>query len=430
MKSLTFFSPSAGRAGKERSVLARPLLHILVCLCVFFAAAGVFASGMAPTQDGTGGNMMYHLSSLGTNCTHTPVTVFGNYYKTTSEDQQYHIVLPFDTPSVSSYFNALAVDFKDEDYEVSDQGAYTLWNANDSTYDVTYSGVLPGSPVITDLTNESSGNIVSFGISGNAAGVDPGQYPAAITVTDRGSGTHSNVTDTPAVFDFDIWVVDLAEQAGTISVAEGGIYEIDLTAIPADFPHENACDISVSWMDMPPPGMPSVSNLFYDTLTQRPVTEDLNSFCTKKWTYGDEENTPEKIYYKRPLGAYMAHTITLTLSAGNHQLAQKMLTFNTRSNALLKYVDAPLTWSGQSSAKMQGYWTHELEDYPSEEWQDDDEDGFNTDKIGYLVDDKNRPFVFSVGDNFHLDEAAFKAENNTDLSVFELGVFFDKYSYS
>ena len=429
MTDRSFFPPPGGRLGtnlrKER--LAMPLMQLLVCLCVFFAASCVYASGMAPTADGSGSNMIYHLSS-GINCTHTPVTVFGSYYKTPSDDHGYHLVVPFATDHVPSSFNALAIDFKDEDYFVSDQGVYSPWN-NDSTYDVTYSGPSDG-PSVTDFIGQSSGNIVSFGFSEDNTGVEPGRYPASITVTDLGSPTQSNVTDAPICFDFDIWVVDLAEQAGTISVAEGGIYEIDLTAIPADFPHEDSCDISVSWMDTPPPGMPSVSNLFYDTLGQRPVTEDTGSFCTKKWTYGDEDNTPERIYYKRPTGAYTSHTITLTLSVNNHQLAQKMLMFNTRAKGLLKYVDAPLTWGGESSAKLQGYWTHELEDYPDNEWLDDDEDGFNIDRIGYVVDDKNRPFVFSVGDAFHLEKAAFKAENNTDLSTFGYGVSTDKYNYS
>ncbi|MBQ9358342.1 MAG: hypothetical protein IJT95_02225, partial [Abditibacteriota bacterium] len=55
---------------------------------------------------------------------------------------------------------------------------------------------------------------------------------------------------------------------------------------------------------------------------------------------------------------------------------------------------------------------------------------FNADRLGYVVDDKNRPLVFSQGDSFHLDKAAFKAENNTDLSAFGYGVSVEKYGYS
>ncbi len=66
----------------------------------------------------------------------------------------------------------------------------------------------------------------------------------------------------------------------------------------------------------------------------------------------------------------------------------------------LARADAP------ASTFIKGYWTHLLTDYPSCEWKDDD--GTNSDVIGYTGSDKDRPFVFSQGSNFRLDTADFK----------------------
>ncbi|MBR4748710.1 MAG: hypothetical protein IK083_03940 [Abditibacteriota bacterium] len=259
MKSLTICSPPAGRpgTGRRKAQSSRLALYIFACLCMFFITSCVFASGMAPTMDGSGGNIRFHLSSPGVNCDHDPVTVFGNIYKTPSLDQTYNLVIPIGT---SFYY--LGVDFEDKDYFVSDQGVYSLWS-NDSTYNITYSGVSADGPIIANMTGQSSGDIASFGISGNAVGVDPGHYPTSLTVTDLGSPTQSNVTDTLEVFNLDIWAIDLAEEPGTISLYPDEVYEIDLTAIPADFPHENVCGISVSWLGtLPLPGMGSDSHLY------------------------------------------------------------------------------------------------------------------------------------------------------------------------
>ncbi len=87
----------------------------------------------------------------------------------------------------------------------------------------------------------------------------------------------------------------------------------------------------------------------------------------------------------------------------------------------LARADAP------ASTFIKGYWTHELLDYPSGEWRDDN--GTNADVIGYTGTDKNRPFVISQGDDFSLNAAAFKALGNGALTG-NWSVSSDKYSFA
>ncbi len=403
------------------------MAFISAFIVLYFCSVAANSSG-APTGSGPGCNKSYHLSSSGFPCDHTSVTVFGNTYKTPSGAGNYNIIVP-----AGSSFAALNVDFNDIDYTVTENPLggynYVIWPDNDSTYTVTASGL----PFQTYLPTDVTASLVrSFGISGSVAGVPVGRYPASITVTDNGSSSLAGVTDLPRRFDFDLWVIDLAEQDGMLNVEEGKVYEIDLTAVPGDLPHEDVCDISVSWGSLlPTPGVPSVSNLYYDPAQQLPVVEDIGAVCVKKWTYGDT-NTPRKVYYYRPYGATGADTIYVRLSINNSVLIEKQLIFNTLTCARLKKVDGHIDGDlPMLNNYIKGYWTHcgYAEAYPSPEWEDVDDDGRNSDDVGLSVFDNNRPFVFSQGDYFHVNSATFKSLIGGNLLSYSYGVKSDKYGY-
>ncbi|MBR4748709.1 MAG: hypothetical protein IK083_03935 [Abditibacteriota bacterium] len=145
----------------------------------------------------------------------------------------------------------------------------------------------------------------------------------------------------------------------------------------------------------------------------------------KKWTYG-ADGTPQKIYYKRPASYNSADTIYITLSVNNTTMIQKQLMFNDVSVAHLKYIDSPMTGTGN----IKGFWTHNIGVYPDREWEiDENEDWINSDVIGYTGGDKNRPFVFHTGDQFSLEKAAFKAVGNSNLSSYGYGVNVRMYDY-
>ncbi len=394
---------------------------ILWCALVFLCCAALCANDMSPIRSdiqGTTinsmiarGNLVYHITSPGLSCDHAPVTAFGNILKTPSQiSEKYNVVVP-----VGGSIAGVYADFIDKDFFVSDQGEYTVWEQNDSTYSVTSSGY----PVPVNLSGVTSVNVGSFGIFGNFTGVPVGKYPSTFTITDEGSLTHNNVTDSPGTFDFDLWVIDLAEKTGTISVDQGDVYEIDLTAVPGDFPHENACEISVSWGGMLP-FFNVPSGLYRDAACQEQITADAGTICRKTWAYG-ASGTPEKIYYKRPEWYVLQDTYYIRLNVNNTTLIQSELNFTYMSTAFLARADAP------APAIIKGYWTHSLVDYPSCEWKDDD--GTNSDVIGYTGSDKDRPFVFSQGSNFRLDTADFKPYSGGSLSG-SWSVSSNKHSFS
>ncbi len=299
------------------------IVLVLTLLCV----SGLFASGMSPVNPGINGgtvnaaighgDLVYHLTSSGLACSHEPVAVFsgGNtIYKTPSLDDKYSIVIP-----KGGNFAALHVDFIDNDFEVTG-GVYSIWEGNDSLYSVTTSGF----PFPSDLFGvyKTAYELSSFGISGNndIPGLGVGRYPASFTVSDMGSPTRSGVTDPDqAAFGFDLWVIDLAEKEGGVSLKDDKVYEIDMTCIPGDFPHADVCQIGVGWGGLlPPPGSNTPSNLYTDPACNNAITQDPGSICSKKWQYGypgDSANnipaTPKKIYYKRPESYYLTDTIYL-----------------------------------------------------------------------------------------------------------------------
>ncbi len=387
---------------------------VLTWLCV----SGLFASGTAPYKSGPAGpgtdalieqgHMVYHFVTPATPCTHQKVTIFGNQLKTISTNDKNNLIAP-----TGSSFAAVAAHFSDIDFFVSDQGEYTPWQYNDSKYDVTSSGYPLQTLVMENMPGMSVG---SLGISGNMTGVLPKKYPVTVTVTDNGSQTYTGMADPPVSFDFDLWVIDLAEKSGTISIPDEEVYEIDLTAIPGDFPHENVCYISVSWFGaLPSPGQTVSSHLYTDPACNNAITEDSGSYCAKKWLYGDPD-TPTRIYYKHPQDAIMNDTIYVSLVVNNNPIIQKQLMFKKPTTAIAKYIDGIVEGYG----RIRDYWdgSHMLF-YPYTEWEDDDEDGYNDDRIGIVSDDSNRPFVFSLSSNntyFRLNAAAFKAFGNGTLS--------------
>ncbi|MBR4748878.1 MAG: hypothetical protein IK083_04815 [Abditibacteriota bacterium] len=255
-----------------------------------------------------------------------------------------------------------------------------------------------------------------MGISQDLSGVPVGKYPVTLTVTDHGAPPRTGITDASSSFAFDLWVIDLAEKSGTISIPDEEVYEIDLTAIPGDFPHENVCYISVSWFGaLPSPGQTVSSHLYTDRACNNAITEDSGSYCAKKWLYGDPD-TPTRIYYKHPQDATVNDTIYVSLVVNNSPIIQKQLMFKKPSTAIAKYIDGIVDGYG----RIRDYWdgSHMLF-YPYTEWEDDDEDGYNEDRIGIVSDDSNRPFVFSLSGNntyFRLNAAAFKALGNGTLS--------------
>ena len=78
MKPKVDYSPPG-----ERPKRYHKALFAFACICLLAFAPSLFASGMAPTTSGPGGNMDYHIASPGASCSHAPVTVFGNVYKIT-----------------------------------------------------------------------------------------------------------------------------------------------------------------------------------------------------------------------------------------------------------------------------------------------------------------------------------------------------------
>ncbi len=227
-------------------------LCFLLCLVACLYCTAAYCSGMSPinpTINGTTyeamtehGSMIYHFTSPDLPCSHEKTTIFGNAHKTLSTNDKYNVVVP-----TGGSFAAIGAHFADKDFCVSDQGEYSYWTYNDSTYDVTSSGYPLQTNILTDVYGSSVG---SLGVSGNMTGVAPDKYPVTITVHDNGSVTENGVVDGSVNFDFDLWVIDLAEKSGTISIPNGRVYEIDLTAIPEGFPHEDICYINVSWFGM------------------------------------------------------------------------------------------------------------------------------------------------------------------------------------
>ncbi|MBO4548645.1 MAG: hypothetical protein J5758_05445, partial [Abditibacteriota bacterium] len=422
-------SPPGRAICKEKECIFtkyRTKLIAIAFILTWLGVSAAFADGMSavdPHYSGTTvsshinhGDLVYHLTSPTLPCSHSFVTVFGNSCRTASSTGSYNVVAP-----VGSALTALSVEFHDRDFFVSADDEYTVWGDNNSTYTLSSSSY----PFSGELLSEVYGSVLnSMGISKDLTGVPVGRYPVSLTVTDHGAPPLTGITDAPSSFAFDLWVIDLNERAGSISLVNDGIYEIDLTCAPLDFPHGGECYISASWSGLPTPGQPSVSNLFTDAAYQNPITEDAGSVCVKKWQYG-AVGTPKKIYYKRPDSALFSDTIYITLSVGNNVLIQKQLIFTTRSTAMIEHVDG-LVSDGHD---VSGWWTKNFDLYPATEWQDSNWDGDNNDFIGYDVNDTNRPFVFRTTDRFGLLSAAVRPLENGTLSGY-WSVMSDKHGFS
>ena len=113
---------------------------ILWCALVFLCCPALCADDMSPIRTDTQGTtvnsriargeLVYHITSPGLSCDHAPVTAFGNIYKTPSTiTGKYNVVVP-----VGGMIAGVHADFIDNDFFVSNDGEYTIWEENDSTY--------------------------------------------------------------------------------------------------------------------------------------------------------------------------------------------------------------------------------------------------------------------------------------------------------
>ncbi|MBQ9358671.1 MAG: hypothetical protein IJT95_03940 [Abditibacteriota bacterium] len=187
------------------------------------------------------------------------------------------------------------------------------------------------------------------------------------------------------------------------------VYRIDLSTIPASFPHENICYVSVAWAMMPMPGMPMDSDLYTDAACSvgNMIAPDVTGGVSKKWQVG---SVPQYIYFKMPSSGYKM--IYLSLYAADSiytfNLAQKTLSFTTTGLYCHK------ARNSSSEYAYYEYVNNALLDksYPRGFWKDNETvsgsgfDGFAFEAYPYQNDadteDKNTPFIVKKGDKLKL----------------------------
>ncbi len=335
----------------------------------------------------------------------SPYTHFGaDFYVNSSSGACSH-VLPYGgvlgTPTA----------FYDTDYTY-DQGYYSI----------AYSGFTPwyalsvfGHPRLSPGTQVSAPSGLTPGIIGDLTDIPAGKYTLEYTVTDISEldvGGVGNVCDEDYIHTVDIYKMDFAERERTVYMMQNDVYRIDLSTIPAEFPHENCCYVAVSWATMPMPGMNIVSDLYTDAACNNMITPDSSGGVSKKWQVG---SVPLYIYFKMPA---FGKTINLSLYATNSiqapVLAQKNIVFTTTGLYchLVRYIYS----NGKYAYNVLDNTGSVVLDksYPCGLWKDLETisgsgfDGFAFEKYPYQNDetseDKNTPFIVEMGEKLVLTE--------------------------
>ena len=291
-------------------------MFVLLAFSALLFGSAVYADPEYRAVDGSG---------------HGAITFFreGNYYTAFSGNYlvdsfsgRFSYVLPLN----GSFSWPTA--FYDTDYE------YENGNYSQASYGISplYKLSLFGHPRVSP-DDETSYPGITPGIGGTFTSVPAGKYCLEYKVKDESTlepGLSGNVRDADCTVPVDVYIMDLAEKTRTVYMKQGDICRIDLSTIPASFPHENICYVSVTWSMMPMPGMPVDSDLYTDAActAANMILPDTMGGGSKKWQAG---SVPQYIYFKMPSNGYKEIYINLYAadSIYTFNLAQKTLTFTT-----------------------------------------------------------------------------------------------------
>ena len=325
-----------------------------------------------------------------------PFTLFANNLYVNSSDNNNNVVLPLNG-SVSTPYA-----FNDIDYLLFTDPMTGLVSYTPSSNGIIYNYYLNiiGHPRIS-RTNAYSSPGITPGLSGNFQYVPAGKYDLIYKVTDEStlsSGYEGDVKDAPFEAPVKVYVVDLKEQSKSVYMKQDDVYRIDLSTVPAAFPHENICYISVTWSGMPLPGQPSVSDLYTDAACLTPIQSDAPYGMSKTWQV---DSVPQYIYFKMPSGGYKDIWIDFNVydSVQTINLAHRYLYFTNTvlyCHSAEKYIPLSDYVMGYYSSFSGGIWNDR------EAVGGNILDGFAYEEYPYQnilsINDKNVPFVVKMGD--------------------------------
>ncbi len=369
---------------------------ILVVFVTTFAA-DLHAIDFSPTDGSGNGAITLSINNA------APYTHFGADFIVSSLSGRYSHVLPCGSSL------ATPTAFYDTDYTVSENPL-----THELLYSPAYSGFYPqyclrvfGHPRLSPGTILSGPGTLTPGLTGDFADVPAGKYTLEYTVNDVSvvyEGGSGSVSDADYVHEFDIYLMDLAERERTVYMMQNDVYRLDLSTVPAEFPHENCCYLTVAWAAMPMPGMNIVSDLYTDASCNNMIAPDTSGGVSKTWQIG---NVPHYIYFKMPaFGKSIDLSLTATNNIQTRTLAQKTIFFTTTGLYCHK--------ARNSELGFYDYCNHLLYQYPRGLWKDNETisgpglDGFAYEAYNYqnnaATEDKNTPFVVKKGDKLKLTE--------------------------
>ncbi|MBQ9359278.1 MAG: transglutaminase domain-containing protein [Abditibacteriota bacterium] len=394
--------------------------------CVFVYVLILLGFGMhiyadpvyTAVDDSGNGNITFTMNSG------DPFTAFGNNFYVGSSSGRYSYVLPLN----GILSNPTA--FSDIDYirdQNPDTGAYYF---NTAYYGFTpiYKLSLSGHPRVSPDT-ETTYTYLLPGLTGDFSSVPAGKYTVNYTVKDESvldQGNTGNVRDANCVVPVDVYLMDLKEDSRSLYMREDDVCRIDLSTIPATFPHEDICYISVAWSMMPPmPGMPEIESDLYtsaDCSASSKILPDSLGGVSKKWQAG---NAPHYIYYKKADSGFKTIYLRLYVENNSYQtltLSEKTLSIGNTALYCHKASDP--------DSPFYDFCNGLLKDYPQNLWKDNETlsttlfDGFAYEDHPYqnniASQDKNTPFVVKMGDKLQLsslelaDTGASSYNGNTD----------------
>ncbi|MBO4547910.1 MAG: hypothetical protein J5758_01715 [Abditibacteriota bacterium] len=227
-----------------------------------------------------------------------PFTLFANNRYVNSSDGNINFVVPVNGSIATPYA------FDDIDYlkTTSPDGSVVSYSPSYDGIIYSYTEYIFGHPRMSPTTAFPNPGITP-GFSGNFQDVPAGKYSLIYKITDESTlypGYVGDVADVPTEVSANVYVVDLKEQARTVNMKQNDVCRIDLSTIPAAFPHENICYISVAWsMMLPMPGVPAEESDLYtsaDCSASSKILPDTLGGVSKKWQVG---SAPHYIYYKK-----------------------------------------------------------------------------------------------------------------------------------
>ena len=380
-------------------LFAKPGLLLLVCAALLLASV-LHADPLVyyPVNGSGDGAIGFNINSG------FPYTSFGDDYWVDSLSGRYSYVRPLN----GSFARPTA--FYDTDYTES------LGNYSPASYgfSLLYKLSVFGHPRVSPDDETAYPNITP-GISADLDSVPAGKYCLEYTVKDESTldpCMSGDVRDADCVVPVDVYIMDLAEKTRTVYLKQDDVYRIDLSTVPAVFPHENLCYISVGWSLTPPmPGMPSAESDLYtsaDCSISSKILPDTFGGVSKKWQMG---SAPHYIYYKKPDNGSKDIFLWLYAETTSYQpitLSEKTLSFGTTALYCHK-----ASASGSDFAYYE-YVNNTLMDksYPRGLWKDNETlsatvfDGLAYEDYPYQNDedteDKNTPFIAKKGDKLNL----------------------------